>query len=580
MVDVDPNRALRDEQVWPYFRGLLEDSHGAKSHGSTLVVPSLADAFDTMSITRREYLAQHMLDVLGDALALCSSLETVHYNILSLATPYFACTDSARGAKQLLRAALEKVVAPASAVHWSLANIKAIARALATLERHDGKPDLWRQLYKCHEEPSPTGAGLFDVCIAGLLGCRLDDVLAFLDSLTCDEYVMARIEAYLPRMLEQFPTEQVRAGLQILSEKAAGPAGEVLRKIMQDAGIAPVAPLPASAQVIPFRQFGLASEPRLPPFLEHAYKALKLEETLWQEGFKELLAQDPLRVIWSTYSGIPELAIAQNQLIAEIEKLHGSRKEKVTKNPSSDFSELPSGQSESKYIYVFPTYLTEHKIRSGYGVIPYGTHRELGALIPYSTGFTMSVDTGHSVQLEELIFAALGTSMKFCCLQNYASHEIVWQIVNNSKTLRSQFKPRHIELASLPRGPRAPAIPNMVVARKDLIYLFDLAAFEAVKSAVKKLPALEGSRLVRVRHNLNIPVGVGCSRYAVEWLVDEHRWERIAARARELICAGALPAQLGKIGIEIDEPDDRPAPTAGVESPDRNVTKNAYRRRN
>lgn len=283
--------------------------------------------------------------------------------------------------------------------------------------------------------------------------------------------------------------------------------------------------------------------------LEHELARKKYSKP-WLE---DALSSGMISVIFSNYSNDKLIQRFQNRLIGSLEELNGGRCQLKPKE-SGTFDEVLADQcGHKKFLYVFPMYLTDVKRERGFAVVPYGKHRQLGALIPQSNIFCPIDDVDSRVwNLSDLLAKVNRFDGSVYCLQNYAVSEIIFQTIDSSDELRMDFDLKRVRSIgpslSGQRVALGPVNSLSALTSSNWVYIFDLGDWKRLEAELRE-SELQSARLFTVPHGQDIPVGVGCNRYALPWLLESLRGSRLKEILYKELSDANLVSQMGKMGI-------------------------------
>jgi hypothetical protein len=142
------------------------------------------------------------------------------------------------------------------------------------------------------------------------------------------------------------------------------------------------------------------------------------------------------------------------------------------------------------------------------------------------------------------------------CPRNYALAEIVQQCAITYSI--SNFSAPHLLRYTTPaivgaRRQAATFLPEKT-AGPNWIYLFDLGDSSHVRREVKQRSHLRDAISERIRHDLDIPVGVGFNLFMLPWLLEESRWAKLTNVVEGFRAALSEPLKAIGVSVERHEP--------------------------
>ncbi len=299
-----------------------------------------------------------------------------------------------------------------------------------------------------------------------------------------------------------------------------------------------------------------------------------------------VLKSRDILLVKSFYTGIPEFQRLHSTIYSKVHDLKAND-ERVLEAETSDFRELtdPLTTETKRILYTFPMYLTDLK-RTRFSVLAYGRQRELGVLVPSGstllslrTRFEDENDWNLANLLQHIASNAKGVLF---CLANYATSEIAIQCMTHNPDKCAAFtadRLREVSVATnvvIPsavkgkkRGARQPRKVKRLVpadtSGHDWAFLFDLGSQPKVEAEIGQHTDLRGCEIIRIRHDLDIPVGIGLNLYLVPWLLQRNRWQELQRLVLDAV--SPLAESLRHMGIEFGEgPGDVSRSGADIDS--------------
>lgn len=272
----------------------------------------------------------------------------------------------------------------------------------------------------------------------------------------------------------------------------------------------------------------------------------------------KILQKSSIHVIWSNYARSHELTKFQREILFTLESLR-SPLDKMRTKETGTFDELPADQSGlRRFVYAFPMYLTDAKRDRGFAVIKYGAHRTLGAFVPDDNLIWPKTEIFErpTWALSDLLSrVSRADECKVLCLRNYAISEILVQCVDFHDQLREEFDLQRVRQVDPPVSSQSGPTHFLPTLKKieghNWVFLFDLGDWRNLEAELQHSPEFPNGKLFNVAHGLDIPVGLGCNRYMLPWLLENERWKTIEGAIEKNIKRSEFRNQMNQMGIQI-----------------------------
>jgi hypothetical protein len=535
---------LSEEDLWQTF--LLTVSGEGHSFPdaveSPFIISILSGLHDDLSISQQNFLARKMLTRLSERVRDNIPFNDIDLNILRLTFPYFTRSDVLAEVRLFLRTSFK----PETWRRRSVTDVRALADSLLDIDVVDSTPANWLAYYEYALQFPELSNDAFDQTGTALIGIGIKEFFDFFGRAESSDKAQFTVETYLPALLTQYGKAVVGRYL-----------SQFLRKFPDYADLksaAVAAGLDIASSELPLN-LGKGNS-LIEQQLNWAYDLLKVEMQRDSSNLiQHVIQSDRIKMVYSDYAGSPHITKFQQSLMNEIERLGAGTE--MFPTLASTFDEVPPEISGlQRLVFLFPMYLTSYKRdKAGYGVIPYGVQKRIGALVPATNPLQrLLLD---EVPLEYLLDEAAKGFMPVYCHRNYAMAEMVVQCVDSNASLRKAFPKRLIRsIEERPRKGFSPLQQFRKLPESNWIYLFDLGDLEQIS---KVCDGLGNSKIFSVSHELAIQVGVGFNRYMVPWMLENNRWEILERAAHRLLSHFNMAAHLQALGIETDRSPDSPA---------------------
>lgn len=502
----------------------------------------LAAQYDEIEQHQRDLISEMMFSVLKSALSASTPLDHEAVMVLALSDPWLLRSHHGSAARLLLSASFREQ-------DWekrSLDDLVSIGNALAELDYVP--PDavsLWQAFFLRFSSDPEKRIVALDVALAGLSIVGVEGFAAVATAMTFDAGMAERWQIYLPALIRS-------------SGRAA--VASVLGNVLQEASSASSRDLLAVARAHGLR---IESHAAVPADLRSAITRYRLEKAEAEVlGLpSDVLAGKRLHVVYSDYAGDALIDEFQNSVVHLVQELDPL----AISNESKAFAELPQeGTLQRRFVYTFPTYLTEGKRKNGYAVLPFGHQRRLGAVVSNTSVLLPKTDPNALVAhtLEKLVGNLAGHSgSRVYTLQNFAMGEMVLQALAKDPRQAETFDLSMIQMLNQ-LEPRGDYIPPQVgqSAERTSVFIFDLAGMPRVNAQIAKARRhsfLKDARVVVLEHDLDVPVGVGFNRYAADWAAADDRWTRLQSLVSDWVRKPGFVESLRKLGIDVDAASSR-----------------------
>ena len=229
------------------------------------------------------------------------------------------------------------------------------------------------------------------------------------------------------------------------------------------------------------------------------------------------------------------------------------------------------GLSREPAICTFP-FLLSDKRRRWWGVIPYGRHWAIGVYVhPYhdaylkmekldilSRVFAAPIHENPKIWVGDLLRSVEKKQGKIYSLNGFIDQEIIEPIVAQfpeDPTIETTYRNRFDVIKPDQDNPDERVL-HVICAERDIgerhVVLVDLAVAQEAEDDSARMPdVLKNHRLFRIRHGLDIPVGIGFTLQAIHPLVTKRRWHELVHGVIKVLEPAA--EDLARIGIELDK---------------------------
>ena len=214
-------------------------------------------------------------------------------------------------------------------------------------------------------------------------------------------------------------------------------------------------------------------------------------------------------------------------------------------------------------LYTFPFFLSWQR-RHTWGVIPYGSHQAVGLLIHQdhkayrelklfdkTDNWAAPDPTVGDPWITTLLHHIGIADGRLYSVAGYLHQELIPLAIlrTGSDKTQSLFlkygKP--VQPSDLGSGGVFPRLLEEKRSRKDAM-IVDLAEVHAMPQQLQT----QGYRVLTLKHDLYVPVGIGFSLLMAPQLLKDNRWSALAAIARDVLSSPVLPDQFHRAGIELD----------------------------
>jgi len=254
-----------------------------------------------------------------------------------------------------------------------------------------------------------------------------------------------------------------------------------------------------------------------------------------------------------------QLEVFQAKMRAVVLDANGPSGEcRVRHKDESEFRGLLSGAriKTTALVYLIPFFYTADR-RFDYGVVRYGVHRHLGMLVSKATlRGTLGSEIDVMERRDFVKFLDPELKMKIHHVDPYSAEHILCQMLLESQD--ESLLDRFNDANNPPEVNLAAAAAALAKYPETTLFVFDLADQFALVEALRKDPnasVFADHKILRLRHELEIQVGLGYSLRAFDWIVERDRLKSWHRKAFELIQGSR--SHLERAGIEIDAPKEQ-----------------------